>query len=261
MNDTSLACSAIAVDRLSAGYSGNRAAISEITFSAERGEQIGILGPNGAGKSTLFKAIVGLIPHWGGEISIQGEDCRTSHNLVGYVSQFENIDWSFPVTVRDVVMMGRTRKIGWILPPTPKHWRVVDELLDRVGLVDFRHRQIGELSGGQKRRVFIARALAKETQVLLLDEPFSGVDYAAEDDITIVLNRLSSEGITLLISTHDVGRAPNLFDKILLMNQNLVAFGTPDDVFLPQILKDTFGKYITVIPNSPHAVLFAERKP
>jgi len=170
---------ALSVVDLSAGYAGQGKAIEGVNFEVLSGERVAVIGPNGAGKSTLFKAIVGLIPFSSGSISIHGKDCRSSHNLVGYVPQQEEIDWSFPANVYDVVMMGRTRQIGWLRWPRRLDHEIVHSVLEQVGLANFANRQIGQLSGGQKRRVFIARALAQETDVLLLDEPFSGVDVAA----------------------------------------------------------------------------------
>lgn len=251
------ACPALSVQRLSAGYPGARNAVEEISFEVARGERVGVLGPNGAGKSTLFKAIVGLIPHTDGQISIHGESCRTSHNMVGYVPQHEEIDWSFPVTVRDVVMMGRLRQIGWLRWPRPRDWQAVDAVLARVGMAAFRDRQIGQLSGGQKRRVFIARALAQETDVLLLDEPFSGVDAAAEHEIVEMLNLLRSDGVTVLLATHDLSTARQ-FDKLLLLKQRVIAYGTPEAVFTPETLGLAYGGRIGIFPGVGQTIIIAD---
>jgi ABC-type Mn2+/Zn2+ transport system ATPase subunit len=248
------ACPALAVHQLSAGYPGLPDALLNASFEVEHGERLGILGPNGAGKSTLFKAIVGLIPHHTGYISIHGEDCDTSHTMVGYVPQAEEIDWHFPVTVRDVVMMGRIRKIGWFRFPTRQHWYSVDAVLDRVGMLPFRHRQISELSGGQRRRVFIARALAQETDVLLLDEPFSGVDAAAEQEISSILDRLREEGVTVLLATHDLGAAQKFFDKLLLLKQSVIACGRPEEVFTAQALQQTYGRRVGIFHSGEDTI-------
>ncbi len=239
-------CPALSVVDLSAGYPGARDAIQGVTFDAEIGERVGVLGPNGAGKSTLFKAIAGLIPHHTGHISMHGEDCATSHRMIGYVPQHEEIDWSFPVTVRDVVMMGRVRTVGWLRRPRRRDWEAVDGQLARVGMADFRHRQIGQLSGGQKRRVFIARALAQETDVLLLDEPFSGVDAAAEGEILQALDVLRGAGVTVLLATHDLSLATRQFDRLLLLKRRVVAYGAPADVFRPETLREAYGGRIGV---------------
>jgi len=232
---------ALSVENLSAGYPGARSAIEAVSFDMQRGERVAVLGPNGAGKSTLFKAIVGLLPFDAGQVSIHGEDCRASHNMVGYVPQHNEIDWNFPVTVRDVVMMGRTRHIGWLRWPGRKHWDAVDAALERVGMADFRSRQIGQLSGGQRRRVFIARALAQETDVLLLDEPFSGVDVAAEHEIMDTLDMLQAQRVTVLLATHDLAMASSRFDRLLLLKRTVIAYGQPEHVFTPDALKAAYG--------------------
>lgn len=238
---------ALMVEQLSAGYTGNRRAIQDITFDVQRGERIAVIGPNGAGKSTLFKALAGIIPHSNGSISLHGEDCRTSHLLIGYVPQSGNVDLTFPATVFDVVMMGRAREIGWFRWPRRVDHDAVEEALNHVGLWNLRKRQIGQLSGGQRQRVFIARALAQHTDVLLLDEPFSGVDVNAESEIMTTLDSLTNNGITLLIATHDLHMASTQFDKLLAINHHLMGFGVKDVVFTPDVLKATYGGRVGVI--------------
>lgn len=240
---------ALRVENLSAGYPRQEPALKDVSFDVMTGQRVGILGPNGAGKSTLFKAIAGLLPHSTGQISIHGQDCRTSHQLVGYVPQHGEIDWAFPVNVRDVVMMGRTREIGWLRFPGRRDWRKVEDMLDRVGMVDLGGRQIGQLSGGQRQRVFIARALAQETSVLLLDEPFSGVDAAAEEEIGLVLERLRAEGVTILVATHDLKTAQSMFDQLLILNHTVLAYGPPADVFTPAILEQAYGRRVGIFHN------------
>ncbi len=249
---------ALRVEDFSAGYPGARHVLRHVDFSVMPGEYIGILGPNGAGKSTLFKSIVGLIPHETGCISIHGESCRRSHNLVGYVPQIDAIDWNFPANVRDVVMMGRARRIGWFLPPTPAHWRVVDQLLERVGMTAYRHRQIGELSGGQRRRVFIARALAQETNVLLLDEPFSGVDISAEREIQNTLDALHEDGVTIIVATHDMDKAQKQFDRLLLLKHRVIAYGSPAEVFTPEALREAYGRRVGIIERDDQTIIVAD---
>ncbi len=250
-------CAALAVHDLSAGYPGAAAAVQHITFDLKEGERVGLFGPNGAGKSTLFKAIVGLIPHDTGHISMYGQDCRTSHEMVGYVPQNEAIDWDFPVTVRDVVMMGRARHIGWFRWPRRRDWEAVGATLERVGMADFQNRQIGQLSGGQRRRAFIARALAQETNVLLLDEPFSGVDAAAEDDIFSTLARLRRDGVAVVLATHDLSLADR-FDKIMLMNRQLVAFGAPAAAFTPETLTATYGGRVGIFEQGDDRMMILD---
>lgn len=249
---------ALQVHQLAAGYPGDRRAITQISFSVNKGERIAIIGPNGAGKSTLFKAIVGLIPFTEGSISIHGEDCRTSHNLVGYVPQQEAIDWSFPVTVFDVIMMGRARQIGWFRQRRRKDIAVVHQLIEQFSFQHLASRQIGELSGGQRRRVFIARALAQETDVILLDEPFNGVDTLAEQEIMDALDILTSNGITILLATHDIDKAARHFDRMMLLKQEILAFGTPDTVLKPEILKAAYGGTIQVFQQGTESLIVAD---
>lgn len=249
---------ALDVHRLGAGYPGDRHAIHEVSFQIQRGERVAVIGPNGAGKSTLFKAIVGLIPFTMGHISIHGEDCHSSHAYVGYVPQTNDIDWSFPVSVFDVVMMGRNRHIGWFRLPRKSDREIVFDLLDQLNLTNLAHRQISELSGGQKRRVFIARALAQETRVLLMDEPFSGVDTTAEQDIMDTLNILTDNDITILLATHHMQKAATDFDKLLLMNKTNLAFGTVDEVMQPDILEQAYGGGIHVIHGNQEMLVFAD---
>ena len=246
---------ALAVRAVSASYLDARDAIQQVSFEVARGQRVAVLGPNGAGKSTLLKAIVGLIPFTEGEISINGQDCRTSHALVGYVPQQNAVDWNFPATVGDVVMMGRLRQIGWFRLPGRKHWDVVDHLLDQVGLYDLRKRRIGQLSGGQRQRVFIARALAQETNVLLLDEPFSGVDAAAEREILQVLDRLKADGVTVVIATHDLSMAASRFDRVLLIRQRVIAYGAPEAVFVPEHFQAAYGSQVGVFQNGSFFVV------
>ncbi len=231
----------LSVQNVSAGYPSAREALINVSFEVRQGERVAVLGANGAGKSTLFKAIVGVVPFTGGEISIHEKDCHTSHTLVGYVPQHNAVDWKFPATVGDVVMMGRLRQIGWFRLPNQRHWDVVNRVLEQVGLYNLRKRQVGQLSGGQRQRVFIARALAQETDVLLLDEPFSGVDAAAEGEILDVLDRLQAQGVTVIIATHDLNMAATRFDKVLLIRQQVIAYGTPAEVFTPAHFQEAYG--------------------
>jgi ABC-type Mn2+/Zn2+ transport system ATPase subunit len=212
-----------------------------VSFTAEAGERVGILGPNGAGKSTLFKALVGILPHNDGSISVDEQDCRSSHRGVAYVPQNNDLDWDFPVTVWDVVMMGRTRHIGWFRQPGGKDRAVVAAMLDRVGMSAFQNRRLRQLSGGQRQRVFIARALAQESRVLLLDEPFSGVDVAAEEDIRALLARLSADGVTMLVATHDLQNAKRDFDRLLLLKKTVLAYGPAAEVLQPKHLQGAWA--------------------
>jgi ABC-type Mn2+/Zn2+ transport system ATPase subunit len=248
----------MAVHDLAAGY--NRSQIIEgITFDVYPGERVGIVGPNGAGKSTLFKAIVGLLPH-SGAISIQGAPCHQSHTMVGYVPQHEAVDWNFPATVWDMVMMGRVRQIGYILPPRQRDRAAVRMALERVGMWSLRKHPIRELSGGQRRRAFVARALAQQASVLLLDEPFSGVDAQAEADIFQVLDILREEGLAVLLATHNLVQAATHYDKLMMINQGRVlAYGDPAVVYTPENLAATFGDRIALWRDGDQYVMIADK--
>jgi len=248
------------VRELAAGHNGAHN-LHGVSFDVRRGERVGIVGPNGAGKSTLLKAIVGLLPHQGA-ISILGAPCRESHGMVGYVAQHETVDWNFPATVWDAVMMGRARQIGYILPPRKRDRDAVRGALERVGMWELRKRQIGELSGGQRRRVFIARALAQQARVLLLDEPFSGVDAAAETDIFQVLDVLRAEGVAVLLATHNLAQAATHYDKLLFLDAGrMIAYGPPGEVYTPENLARTFGERITMIRDESGGYLVIADKP
>ncbi len=238
----------ITVTNLSVRYE-QYVACHSINFTAYPGERIAIIGPNGAGKSSLFKAIVGLQSMSTGTISINGHDCHKSHNLVGYVPQHEAVDWQFPATVWDVVMMARTRHIGYFLPPRKRDRQAVRRALEQVEMWNLRDRQIGELSGGQKRRVFIARALAQQAKVLLMDEPFAGVDATVEAEIFRVFDLLREYHVTLIVATHNLGQAATHYDKILMVNRQQIAYGTPQKVYTPQNLQHTFGGYLTLFDS------------
>ena len=238
---------ALDVRNLASGYPGKRQAISNISFSTGGGERVAVIGHNGAGKSTLFKAVVGLLPITAGQILIYGADCHSYHSHIGYVPQQNAIDWSFPVSIFDVVMMGRSRHIGWLRRPGKKDRKTVQTILEQLSLHDLANRQISELSDGQRHRVFIARALAQETPILLLDEPFTGLDHHSEHEIIETLDILTQSGITILLSTHHLEKAALHFDSILILNQgSLLAYGKPDDVLKPQNLKATFGTAMPV---------------
>jgi manganese/iron transport system ATP-binding protein len=221
------------VHNLTVSYNGSFA-LEDVSFEVQAGEQVAVVGPNGAGKSTLFKAMVGLIHPRSGGILTNGAE-------IGYVTQRSAVDWSFPVTVHDVVMMGRIGKMGWLRWQRPRDREIVQQSLAQVGMSEYASRQIGELSGGQQQRVFIARALAQEATVLLMDEPFSGVDAPAQESILEILNHLRRQDVTMLVSTHDLNLAVKRFDRLALLNQRLVAYGVPREVVTPQNLAAAYG--------------------
>lgn len=246
---------ALSVIDLAAGYPNDSRAVQDVTFDVMAGERVAVIGPNGAGKSTLFKAIAGIIPFTSGQISQGGLDCRTSHSLIGYVPQQNQVDWNFPATVGDVVMMGRARQIGWLRWPGKQDWEEVRRVLALVSMDRLIDRRIGRLSGGQKQRVFIARALVQKAQVLLLDEPFNGLDPAAYEEILGTLDRLRSDGVTVLVATHDMELATTQFDKMLLIKRRLIAFGTPQAVYTPDNLKAAYGSRVSVLHDSGQGTL------
>ena len=247
---------ALHVNGVSAGYRGNRHALDDISFTVAPGERVAVIGPNGAGKSTLFKAIVGVMQISGGRISIYGEDTHSSHTNVGYVPQQSAIDWSFPASVFDVVMMGRCRHIGWFRWPRRDDRDIVHDVLEHLSLDHLAQRQISELSGGQRRRVFIARAMAQDTRLMVLDEPFTGVDQTAEQEIIESLDILTNHGITLLLSTHHVENAALHFDKILILRKQLLAYGPPDDTLTTANLREAFGSALPVMAHGDDLLMF-----
>lgn len=198
---------------------------------------------NGSGKSTLFKALMGFVPLAGGSVTIQGMSVREAlrKNVVAYVPQAEEVDWTFPVLVEDVVMMGRYGHMNWLRIPTRRDHEMVSEALARVNMSEFRKRQIGELSGGQRKRVFLARALAQEGQVILLDEPFTGVDVTTEEQIIALLRTLRDEGRVMLVSTHNLGSVPDFCDRAVFVKGTVIASGPTAETFTEANLERAFG--------------------
>lgn len=241
----------ISVQNLSVVYDG-QLALENVSFSVNAGERVAVIGPNGAGKSTLIKAIMGLLQPRSGTITVHDPQ------RMGYVPQHETVNWDFPVAVRDVVMMGRTRRIGWLRWPGQSHWQVVDAALARTGMSDFAGRQIGELSGGQRRRVFIARALAQEADVLVLDEPFAGVDASAQEALLSVLNRLHDDGLTIVLCTHDLHLAFQWFDRVLALNRTMIAYGPPEAVYTRDVLAQLYGGRLATMADGQQMTLFVD---
>ncbi len=231
------------IDDITVTYRNGHTALRNASFEIPRGTITALVGVNGSGKSTMFKAIMGFVPLAQGSVSVLGEDAgrALSRNTVAYVPQSEDVDWNFPVLVEDVVMMGRYGHMNFMRIAKPRDRELVDSALERVGMSDYRDRQIGELSGGQKKRVFLARALAQEGQVILLDEPFTGVDVKTEAAIIILLRSLRDEGRVILVSTHNLGSVPEFCDRAVLINQTVLAAGKTADVFTQSNLEQTFG--------------------
>ncbi|MGJ8572114.1 MAG: manganese/iron ABC transporter ATP-binding protein [Hoeflea sp.] len=221
---------------------GNRA-LDGASFSVPKGSITALVGINGSGKSTLFKSLMGFVPLASGQISIMGMGVTEAlrRNLVAYVPQSEEIDWQFPVLVEDVVMMGRYGHMNFLRMTRQLDRVAVNDALERVGMTAYRKRQIGELSGGQKKRVFLARALAQEGQVILLDEPFTGVDVTTETQIIELLKDLRAEGRVMLVSTHNLGSVPEFCDRAVLINRQVLAEGLTSEVFTQKNLQKAFG--------------------
>jgi manganese/iron transport system ATP-binding protein len=224
-------------------YRNGMTAIRDASFEVPAGSITGLVGVNGSGKSTIFKSIMGFVRLASGDISILGESVATAlrKNLVAYVPQAEEVDWNFPVLVEDVVMMGRYGHMGMMRIARAADRKAVDEALARVAMSDFRKRQIGELSGGQKKRVFLARALAQDSRVILLDEPFTGVDVTTEDAIVALLRALRDEGRVIVVSTHNLGSVPEFCDQTVLVKGTVLAYGPTSEIFTQANLERTFG--------------------
>lgn len=221
-------------------------ALDGVDIEVARGRVHGLIGMNGSGKSTLFKALMGLVKTDTGTIELFGESPARARRAmrVAYAPQSEDVDWDFPVSVVDVVMMGRYGRMGWRRRPREEDWRAVGEALERCELTDLARRQIGALSGGQRKRVFVARGLAQGAELLLLDEPFAGVDKRSEATITALLRELAGEGKAILVSTHDLVAVPALCDEVALINRRIIAQGTPEETLAPELLADAFGGFV-----------------
>jgi manganese/iron transport system ATP-binding protein len=230
-------------DGISVRYRNGLTALEDASFAIPKGTIAALVGVNGAGKSTLFKAIMGFVPTTTGQISLLGHSVKDAlkAGLVAYVPQAEEVDWTFPVLVEDVVMMGRYGHMGIMRRPRAADRAAVDDALARVGMSDYRHRQIGELSGGQRKRVFLARALAQNGQVILLDEPFTGVDVQTEEAIITLLRELRDEGRVMLVSTHNLGSVPEFCDQVILVKGTVLAYGPTAQIFTQDNLQAAFG--------------------
>jgi len=239
---------AVDVRDLRAGYNSH-VALEGVTFTIETGCLAGLVGPNGSGKSTLLKVMLGLHKPWSGEVLIFGHSEHPTHGHVGYTPQTELVDWTFPVSVMDVVLMGRYGKLGLIRRPGRRDRELATAALERVRLMDRAQRQIGELSGGEQRRALIARALAQEADLLLLDEPLAGLDATAQHDLLRLLEELRTEGKTLFVATHDLSCVAADFDHAVLINRRVVAFGRPEDVFTEENLSTAFERHLFVLPQ------------
>jgi manganese/zinc/iron transport system ATP- binding protein len=237
---------AILIENLRVSYNSTPVLIG-IDLHIDSGLLVGILGPNGAGKSTLFKAIMGLVPIDRGRILVDGDSIDNKRSSIAYVPQKESIDWDYPITVEEVALIGRYPHLGLIRRPGKADMRIVQKGLQAVGIEHLAKRQIGQLSGGQQQRVFLARALVQEADILLLDEPFVGVDAATEETVLSLVKKLKEEGRTIVIVSHDLGKASENFDRLALINQRLVAYGPVGEVFVPELLNQAYGGRLTML--------------
>ena len=235
--------SGITVNDVTVTYRNGYTALKNTSFEIPKGTITALVGVNGSGKSTLFKAIMGFVPLARGTVSVHNNSVKHAlkNNMIAYVPQAEEVDWSFPVLVEDVVMMGRYGRMNFMRIASQSDKKAVTDALERVSMSEFRTRQIGELSGGQKKRVFLARALAQESKVILLDEPFTGVDVKTEEAIIKLLQEMREEGHIMLVSTHNLGSVPEFCDRTILINETVLAFGLTSEVFTQENLEQTFG--------------------
>lgn len=267
----------VRLESVGVSYPGGNVAIEGITLDLRPGLIYGLVGVNGAGKSTLFKTMMGFVRPTQGSVSVAGGDVRTAlrKSMISYVPQTEDVDWNFPVLVEDVVMMGRYGHMGFTRRPSAADRKAVDEALGRTGMTEFRRRRIGELSGGQKKRVFVARALAQGGRIVFLDEPFTGVDIGTEAALIDLFRSMAAEGRLILVSTHNLGSVPRFCDKVILINRTLVAQGPVETTFTeenigrafggmlrhvklggPDLHEDSDGRGVTVLTDDERPVVF-----
>jgi ABC-type Mn2+/Zn2+ transport system ATPase subunit len=238
----------IEVEHLTVSY-GPKPALLDVSLTINKGLLVGVIGPNGAGKSTLIKAILGFVKRDIGMVRIDGVSAEKAKGRVAYVPQRGTVDWDFPITVKEVALMGRYHHVPWYRDARPEDHKIVDEALDMVRMQDFRNRQIGQLSGGQQQRVFMARALAQGADILLLDEPFAGVDAATERAILDVLEQAKSAGKTLVVVHHDLTTAGEYFDQLILIKQRLYAYGPPRVVLSEDLLSEVYEGRLRVFSD------------
>ncbi len=250
---------AFEISGLGVAYARKRV-LEDVTLSVPRGTMVGIVGPNGGGKSTLLKAVLDLAPVVSGSVEILGQPPgRHARRSVGYVPQREDVDWSFPVSAHDVVMMGRVPSMGLFRRPSKCDRAVTGEALQTVGMQEEAETQIGELSGGQQQRVFLARALAQKTDILMLDEPVSGVDAPSQHEIFDLLRNFQAAGKTVIVTTHDLSCVAERFDLVLLLNKRVIAFGPPDEVFTPELLNETYQSHLMLLDIGGRTVAVEDR--
>ncbi len=237
---------------LSAGHLtvtyGQVKALEDISFEVVQADRLAVIGPNGAGKSTLFKVISGIQKPSAGTVQIYGHE-PGGHLCISYLPQRSQVDWNFPVTVSNVVMMGRTGRLGLLRWPGLEDRKIVQEALELVNLSDLADRQISELSGGQQQRMFIARALAQKAELMLMDEPFTGLDHPSQDELFAILDVLHRQNVTIMVALHDLKMAAEHFDRVMLLNHRLLSFGTAAQVFREDILREAYAGKLQIVPS------------
>ncbi len=236
----------LAFEHVWAGY-GTRTVLTDVSLTLRPGVLTGLIGPNGSGKSTLIRVALGLLRPWQGTVRVFGLEPRQAHERVGYMPQIELVDWDFPLTVEEAVLLGRYGRLRRLRPPAEADRAAVRAALERVGLWHLRRRQIGELSGGQQRRVLLARALARSAELLLLDEPLAGLDIGAQEDLERLLRELADAGSTVLVATHDLHHVAHSYDDVLCLNGRVVAHGRPEVVLTEEVLQQTFGRHLVLL--------------
>lgn len=237
---------ALELKGLWAGYN-HQPVLEDVSFQVARGEILGIIGPNGSGKSTLMKAVLGLVKPWRGRILVLGQPGTPERSRVGYMPQVEQVDWDFPVTVQDVALMGRYARRGLLRRANRLDREAASAALERVGIFHLRNNLIGDLSGGQRRRVLLARALVNQPELLLLDEPTAGMDATAQHQLLDIIDDLRQGGTTVVLSTHDLSCVPEWCIKAACLNRRLMAFGTPSEVLNERVLSQTFGTHLLLV--------------
>ena len=226
----------------------------DVDLDIPEGVLVGIIGPNGAGKSTMIKAVMNLVPKASGWVKIFGRPYEQMRSAIGYVPQRESVDWDFPINALDVVLMGRYGHVGWIRRPSSEDRDIAKEALDKVGMLEFGQRQISQLSGGQQQRIFLARALAQDARIYMMDEPFAGVDASTEKAIIDLLVELRRQGKTILVVHHDLQTVTEYFDWVIMLNMRVVASGRTDEVFTDENLQKTYGGRLTVLSQAAQAM-------
>ena len=242
----------LAAEELTVERGGVRV-LDRVSFTAGPGCLMGVVGPNGAGKSTLFNVIVSLLPPTDGQVLVHGKSIDETRGMVAYVPQHERVNWRLPMSAWDVVLQGRTRRVGWFRRPRREDRDLAEDALNQVGMWDRRRSLVGELSGGQRQRVFVARALAQEADILLLDEAFSGVDIASQEELVSVLTELRDGGHTILMSSHDINHLAHYCDECLCLNCHVCACGAPQDVLTPEVLTEMYGPF-GMVPGHGHGL-------